>query len=246
MLEQWLQQEKAIIKSRFGNVRIFCVFLACLTVPAILIQLVLLLDGGGIGQVFAIIFFIFVIFFALTMSSYKKRFVKPLLTSIQQELLTEEARREFVQQMQEQAVCISYQPLPQIKSCDIMVANDYCYMRQPGKSRIIRNKEIRRAVLTQENYNTGNRGHVRQCYALALYAADNEKPVWKGYFMNKEEVSQAFLRFKAVLPPDADIQDYAANPEKGSRKPLWKTLLEWALCILFLAAMIYFAKYFGN
>lgn len=246
MLEQWLQQEKAFIKSRFINIRIFCVFTACLTVPVILIQLVLLLDGGGIGQIFAIIFLLFVFFFALSMGSYKKRFIKPLLTSIQQELLTEEARQEFVQQMQEHAVCISYQPLPQIKSCDIMVADDYCYMRQPGKSRIIRNKEICRAVLTHENYNTGYRGHVRQCYALALYAADNEKPIWKGYFMDKEEVSQAFLRFKAVLPPDADIQDYVANPEKASRKPLWKTLLQWTLCILFLAAMIFIAKYLEN
>lgn len=246
MLEQWLQQEKAFIKSRFINVRIFCVFTACLTVPVILIQLVLLLDGGGIGQIFAIIFLLFVFFFALSMGSYKKRFIKPLLTSIQQELLTEEARQEFAQQMQEQAVCISYQPLPQTKSCDLMVADNYCYMRQPGKSRIIRNKEIRRAVLTQEDYNTGNRGHIRQCYALALYVADNEKPVWKGYFMDKEEVSQAFLRFKAILPPDADIQNYVANLEKVPRKAWWKTLLEWTLCILFLAAMIFIAKYLGN
>ncbi len=247
MFEQWLQQEKSAIKSRFINVRIFCVGLALLLmVPAILIQLVLLLDGGGIVSVFAIIFFIFVIVFALTMSSYKKLFIKPLLNSIRQEQLTEEDQQEFAQQMQKQAVCISYQPLPQIKSCDIMVASDYCYMRQPRKSRIIRNREIRKAVFIQEEYSTGYRGHMRPCFALALYTADNEKPVWKGYFMNKEEASQAFLRFKAVLPPDTDFQDYVANPEKVPRKPLWKTLLDWAICLLFLAAMIFLAKYLGN
>ncbi len=64
--------------------------------------------------------------------------------------------------------------------------------------------------------------------------------------MNKEEASQAFLRFKAVLPPDTDFQDYVANPEKVPRKPLWKTLLDWAICLLFLAAMIFLAKYLGN
>lgn len=243
MFESWLEQEKATIKSLFGNVRIFCVILAILMLPFALMQLVVLLDGGGTVSLCALIFCIFVIIFALSMSSYKKRFVKPLLASIQQELPTEEARREFAQQMQEQTASISYRPLPQTKSCDIIVAQDYCYMRQPRKSRILQNSRFRKVILSQEKYNVGYRGHIRWCYALALHTSDNEKPVWKGYFMSKEEVDQALLHIKAILPPEAVIQDQVANPEKAPQKPWWKTLLEWTIYILFFAGMLFLVKY---
>lgn len=243
MFESWLEQEKATIKSRFGNARIFCILLAILMIPFALMQLVMLLDGGGIGSLCALVFSIFVIVFALSMGNYKNRLMKPLLASIQQELPSEEERQKFAGQMLGQAFSISYQPLPQTKSCDILAAPDYCYMRQPRKARILHNNQIRKALLTQEDYNTGYRGHVRFCYALALYTADNESPVWKGYFMSKEEADQAFLRFKAILPPETIIQDQAANPEKGPHKPWWKTLLEWTLYILFLAAMIFLVRY---
>ncbi len=246
MFELWLEQEKATIKSRFKNVRIFCIFIAILLIPYVLMQLIMLLDGGGVGSFCVLMFLIFVMIFTLSMSSYKKRFIKPLLASIQQELPTEETRQKFAQQMQEQAVCISYQPLPQTKSCDIMVAEDYCYMRQPRKSRIIQNSQIQRAVLTQENYYVGNRGHMRWCYALTLYTSDNESPIWKGYFMNKEEVSQAFVQFQTILPPEAAVQDLVSNPEQGQKKAWWKTFLEWMIYFIFLAAIIFLVKYFGG
>ena len=93
----------------------------------------------------------------------------------------------------------------------------------------------------------GYRGHIRWCYALALHTSDNEKPVWKGYFMSKEEVDQAFLRIKAILPPETVIQDQVANPEKGPQRPWWDILLEWILYILILAGVIFFlAKRFRS
>ena len=64
--------------------------------------------------------------------------------------------------------------------------------------------------------------------------------------MSKADVDQAFLRIKAILPPEAVIQDQIANPEKGLQKPWWKTLLEWTLYILFLEGMIFLAKYFRS
>lgn len=246
MFETWLEQEKTAIKSLFGNARIFCVILAILMVPFALMQLVMLLDGGSMVSLCGLLFSIFVMIFALSMGSYKKRFVKPLLASIQQELPTNENRQEFARQMLNQAVRISYQPLPQVKSCDIMAAQDYCYIRQPRKSRILHNSLIHEVILSHEDYNVGTRGHVRWCYALALHTSANEKPIWKGYFMSKEEADQAFTHFKAILPPETVFQDQAANPAKGPQKPWWKTLLEWILYILFLAAMIYLVKYFRS
>lgn len=243
MFESWLEQEKAVIKSRFRNVHILCVFIAVLMLPHVLLSLIMLLDGGGVGSLCVLIFSIFVMIFILFMGNYKKRFIKPLLASIQQELPNENDRQKFAQQMQEHAVCISYQPLPQTKFCDVMVAKDYCYMRQPRKSRIIQNSQLQRIDLTYENYYIGNRGHMRWCYALTLYTSDNENPVWKGYFMDKEDVSQAFIQFQAILPPGATVQDLVANPEKRQKKVWWKTLLEWVLYFIFLAAMIFLVKY---
>ncbi len=236
MFDSWLEQEKAVIRSRFGKVRILCVLIAVLMVPPILMQVIFLLDGDGVMTLIPIAFFVFVMCFALSMGNYKKRFIKPLLASVRQELTTREAQEEFARQMQEQAGCISYQPLPQVKACEIMVAKEYCYMRQPGKSRIIQNRQLRRAVLTKEQYTVG-RGHIRWCYALALYAAD-EKPVWKGYFMEQEKAAQAFQLFQKVLPPEALVQDEISDPQKGPREPLWKSVLKWVSYIIFLAVMI--------
>lgn len=245
MFESWLEQEKAAIKSRFGNMRIYYMLIAILAIPLALMELVLLLDGGGIMELCAFLLCAFVICFALSMSSYKSRFVKPLLASIRQELPTEEDRRTFAQQMQKQAVCISYRPHPSAKSCDIMLAEDYCYTRQPKKSRIFHNNQFRRATLTHEKYYTGYLGHMhmRWCYALALYASDPEKPVWKGYFTDQNDASRAFARLKTILPPEAVAQDFSANSEKDPKTPLWKTLLSWAVYILILAAMFFLLKH---
>ena len=218
--------------------RIWCVLLALLEVPLILMQLVMLLDSGNVGALCTLIFSILVMCIILNMGNYKKRFLKPLLASIPQELPTEESRQEFARQMQTQAVCISYQPRPQTKACEIMVATDYCYVRQPQKSRIFKNNQIRRAVLSKEDYTAGYRWHIRKCYAVALYCPDQEKPIWKGYFMNEAEAFQALMRFQSVLPPEAVTENLAANPPKTAR---WKTVLNVIIYFLFLAALIFLA-----
>ncbi len=236
MFHSWLEQEKATIKSLFGKVRILCIFLAVMMGFIALPNLIILLDGGGVMPLCAVAFMIFVIIFALFMGDYKRRFIKPLLASIEQELPSEEAREEFARQMQTNAVCISYQPVPQTKFCDIMVAQDYCYMRQPGKSRIFKNNAIRKAMLLQENYAAGStrHPHFRLTYALELYAADNEKkPVWKGYFKSDGELYQAFAHFKPLLPQDAVIQDNVAAGKTGSgrKAPLWSNILAFVLIL---------------
>lgn len=245
MFDSWLEQEKETIRSRFGKLRILGVLIAIFMVSSIFLPLLsLCLDSGGVISLIPIIFSIFVIGFALSITNYKKRFIKPLLASVRQELATREAQEEFARQMQE-AKSISYQPRPQIKACEIMVAKEYCYMRQPGKSRIIQNRQIRRAVLMKEEYMVG-RGHVRYCYALALYAAGDEKPVWKGCFMDLEKAAQAFRIFQEVLPPEALAQDEVSNPQKAPQKPLWKNILWWILYLVFMAVLIYLVRLLQN
>lgn len=238
MFDSWLEQEKANIRSQFGKVRVLSIFFALLMVPIVLLNLILLLDGGGVIDFVVVIFSVCVFIFTLSMVNYNKRFLKPLLASIEKELPSEEARQEFARQMTTYAFCISYQPLPRIKSCDIMVSESYCYMRQPKKSRIIRNSEIRRAVLTQENDSTGTIYHLhsRRTYALALYTADNEqKPAWKGYFTGDGELYRAFAGFEPILPQEAVIQDNVAagKIEDGRKASLWMNLLA-VLFVLFI------------
>lgn len=242
MFDSWLEQEKADIRSRFGNARVLCLFLALLMVPLVLLNLILLLDGGGAMAFVAGFFGIFVLIIILSMGNYKKRFLKPLLASIEKELPSEEDRQKFAREMTTYATCISYQPLPQTKSCDIMVAESYCYMRQPRKSRIIRNSEIRRVVLTQENYSTGTIYHLhsRRTYALALYTADNEqKPAWKGYFTSDGELYRAFACFKSIVPQETVIEDNVAAGKigDGRKAPLWTDLL----AILIILAIVILA-----
>ncbi|MEZ3426696.1 MAG: hypothetical protein K1W13_04760 [Lachnospiraceae bacterium] len=212
MFETWLRQEKETIKERFGKSRILCIFLALLMVPLALLNLIMLLDGGGAMQLGAFFFMIVVMLLILFLGNYKRRLVKPLMASVKKELSSEEERQEFARQMSA-AVCITYQPLPQIKECEIMASPLYCYMRQPGKSRIFRTGSIRRAVLTKE---PADMRTFRRFYTLSLYTADKEKtPVWRGWFESAEELYQAYAHFKLFLPPQTLIEDNAAD--KGGK-----------------------------
>ena len=245
MFDTWLKQEQAAIQSRFEKVRVLCILVTVFLVMSILTQVIFFLDGGGVKDLIPIIFYVIGIVFALSVSNYKKRFIKPFLASVRQELTTEEMQEAFVWQMKEEAKCIIYQPLPGIKECELMAAADYCYMRQPRKCRIIQNCQLRRLVLSKEEYMVG-RGHMRWCHGLALYASDTDNPVWKGYFMRQEEAEQAFRFLQNILPPEAVVQDELSNPPKGSEKPLWKELLDLWPAVVLIALMYGLYRWLGG
>ena len=245
MFDTWLKQEQAAIRSRFEAVRILCILVTVFMVISSLTQVISFLDGGGVLDLVLIVIYVIGIVFALSVSNYKKRFIEPFLASVRQELTTEEMQETFARQMMEEAKCIVYQPLPGIKECELMAAADYCYMRQPRKCRIIQNRRMRRLVLSKEEYMVG-RGHMRWCYGLALYASDNENPVWKGYFMRQEEAEQAFRFLQNILPPEAVVQDELSNPPKGSEKPLWKELLDLWPAVVLIALMYGLYRWLGG
>ncbi len=210
MFEAWLKQEKETIRERFGKARILCIFLALLMVPMALLNLIMLLDGGGAPQLVAFLFMIVVMIVVLSLGNYKRRLIRPLMASVKKELSDQEEREVFAQQMSV-AICITYQPLPQVKECEIMVAPLYCYMRQPGKSCIFKTGSIGRAELKKESV---DRRTLRRFYTLSLYTADEEKkPVWRGWFASAEELYQAYAHLKPLLPPQTLIQDNAADKD---------------------------------
>ena len=244
MFDLWLEQEKAAIQLRFGKIRILCMAVVIFMITSVFTEVIFFLDGdGSVMTLISVIFFVFVIMIALSAGNYKKKFIKPLLDSVDRELTTKEAREEFARQMREEAECISYQPLPGLKDCELLAAKEYCYMRQSRKSRILQNRRLRRIVFSQEEYTVG-RGHMRWCHALALYASEDDHPVWKGYFMRQEEAARAFALLKALLPPEATVQDEISTPPEGSQKPLWKELLEMLPTFVALAVLVFLIKYF--
>lgn len=220
MYDSWLKQEKANLKARYGQTRVRCTFLALLMVPLILMNLIMLLDSVtfNIMPLIACVFGVVVIIIVLSLGNYRKRFLKPLLASVQKELPTDEARQEFARQALADVVRISYQPRPQTKSCDIVAGEDYCYALQPGKSRVFKNREIRRVVLAREQYSTGTlyHLHVRRTYALVLYADGRErKPVWKGFFTSEENLYQALALLRPRLPQEIVVEDNVAAEKQG-------------------------------
>lgn len=217
MFESWLEQEKASVKAGFRRVRIMNIVIILLLGPYMLFTIIATFGGSKMGVLAAVIVLLFFIFSMLFLSDYKKRFLKPLMALIQQELPTEAARQEFGGQMLTEVVQIFWQPQPRTKykSGSIFVAKSYCYVRLP-KVGIIKNCEIRRAELFQEDYAAGSIGRLRPslAYGLALYTVENEqKPVWKGYFTSEGELYQAFAHFRPLLPQETVIQDEVAAGE---------------------------------
>lgn len=248
MFEAWLEQEKTTIKERYGKSRVLCIIFVLLMIPFALLELILLLDGGGFMQLGALIFIFLVMILLLSLGNYKKRFIKPLLASVQQELPSETERQEFARQMQNgSAVHIVYTPYPQTKECDMFVAADYCYFRQPKRSRIIRNQEICRVALAQESYSPGTRGHIRWCYALTVFTSANEKePIWRAYFHAEDRLYAALSEIKKILPPETVIQNDIAYGEtkEGRQRKQRQFSLQIAATVLVVVILYFLTRYF--
>lgn len=243
LFDNWLEQEKAEIREKSRRFRIMSVLLVVLMIPLILSMLVLLLDGGGIMTAVVMIVQIGCLVAAVISLSYKRRLIRPLLVSVEKDLPTDTERQEFARQMQS-AMLIGYASVPQGQLCEMQAATDYCYFRQPFKSRIIRNRDIKKAVLEQDRYFVG-RGHVRYCYALKIFLAENEKtPVWRAYFPTEDELYAIFSRLRGVLPEETAICDNVAygKTEEGEKENRKKALIELIGVFVMLAILIALAK----
>ena len=241
MFEQWKEGELASIKSEFGKVRLFTGAIAAFMVLSALGSVVMLLDGGGAAQILALVFQLAIAAFAWTMGDYKKRFVKPLLVSVEEVLPTQGEREEFARQM-DKAVQILYQPNPQVKACPLWMGPDYAYFRCPRRSRIWKNRDLRRAKMAQETYTVG-RGHVRSCCSLSLFTSE-EKPIWKGYFRGEGEVYPAWELLRPNLPSNLELDDQIAygKTEEGRKASRKEALVQFLLAALLVGAMILLVK----
>lgn len=240
MFEQWKEKELADIKARFGKVRMLTLGLMALVGVNLLGSVVMLLDGGGAMEVMAILVQGGIMALIGKMGDYKSRFIKPLLASVEEDLPTQGEREEFARHM-ETAVELAYSPAPQVKPCTLWLGEGYLYFRQPGKSRILKNRAIRRATLEKDTYTMG-RSRVRTCYDLALYG-EEEKPVWKASYRSEEEAYQMLERLKLKLPANLAVEDgiaYSKTPEgrKAEGKELAKAMALAAVLVAFLMVVL--------
>lgn len=244
MFERWKERELADIKATFGKARTLTLALAGVVGVNMLGSVVMLLDGGGAAEALVILFQAAIIAMIWKMGDYKSRFVKPLMASIEETLPSQGEREVFAEQMASAQVR-TYSPAPQIKPCRLLVGEDYLYLRQPGKSRVVKNRDVRRATLVKNTYTVG-RYHPRTCYDLALYTTE-EKPVWQASFPSEREAYEMLDGLKFKLPANLAVEDgiaYSKTPEgrKAEGKEVAKAMALAGVLVAVLLVVLKFLR----
>lgn len=197
LFEQWFRSEDELLKNKQRSSVIVVRILSVLLFISLIRMLILLMDGGGIFEAAVCLFLLLIIYFSWWLTDYRKQFIRPLLNSVSKQLLTSADKEAFARQFLESGADeIIYTAQPQAFKSAAFVAEDYSYIRQFRKSRIIKNKEISRAILKKESYTVGLHSHYRSCFAIELYANSNPVPIWRGYFHSQEEVYDALGIYK--------------------------------------------------
>ena len=213
MFEQWKEKEIAAVKEQYRMVRLFTYAIMAFMGLSALGSVVMLLDGGGAMELVVLAFQLAILATAWVMGDYKRRFIRPLLRSVEEVLPTQGEREEFARQMGRAPVLDSPPTSPQVKSCPLWLGEDYAYYRRPGKSRVWKNRDIRRAKLAKESYIAG-RNRTRACYGLYLFT-EEEKPVWSGCFLTEEEAYRALELLRSRLPSHLELDDQVVYGKTG-------------------------------
>lgn len=241
MFEQWKEKEIAAIKGQYGKIRLFTYAIVAFMGLSALGSVVMLLDGGGAVQVVAVLFQIAILAAAWAMGDYKRQYIGPLLSAVEEALPTQGEREEFARQMEE-AVEILCPPGPQVKPCPLWVGTDYAYYRRARKSRIWKNRSIQRAKIARESYTVG-RGHVRSYYGLYLFTLE-EKPIWNSCFHTEEEAYRVLKALRSHLPANLELDDQIAygKTEEGRKANRRSELIQILLAALLVAGLTLLAK----
>ena len=244
MFETWMRQEEAAIRAKYGKARLLTLLVTLLLVLQMLSSLVLLLDGGGLLEAGTLVFLIGVAWLVLSLGDYRKRFLKPLRASLQQELSTEAEREAFAQQMQSPQV-IEFRTFPQGKTYLLKAGPDYCYTGQPRTCGIFRTCRVRRVLLEKEWYSSGTWGHVRTCWSLTLLEKAEKKPLWKGCFLQEAALYQARDRLCPLLGDRVEMVDQveAGKTEKGRQAARRSGMAALAFAAALLAALYLLTRF---
>ncbi|MCI9263413.1 MAG: hypothetical protein HFF06_02455 [Oscillospiraceae bacterium] len=241
MFERWKEEELTAIRRQYGKIRLLTWAFLAIMLVYLLNSVVMLLDGGGAIGAVSILIQLGLMAVIWRLGDYKGRFFKPLLSSVEETLTTQGEREEFAQQMG-QAEEILCTVTPQGRPCRVLVGKEYLYIRQPGKSRILKNRDIRRVKLTRESYTVG-RGHIRTCCCLYLYTAA-EKYVWTASLPTEGECYRVWDLLRPNLPTNIEVDDRIAygKTEEGRKADRRSELVQIILAALLVGVLILVVK----
>lgn len=241
MFEQWKEKELSAIKAEYGKARIITIAVVIWMGLSALSQLWMLLDGGGVLQLVAMAIEVAVMILAWKLGDYKGRFVKPMLSSVEETLPAQTEREAFAQEMAD-ALELQCPAAAQGKRYSLFMGREYFYFRRPGKSRVVKSRTIRRMRLDKETYTVG-RGHVRTCYCVYLYQ-EGDKPVWRGVFLREEDAYEIAEQIGTRIPSAVEKEDGIAygKTEEGRRAERNANLRDLVLIALVIGALIFIMK----
>ena len=241
MFEQWKEKELADIKGQYGKVRLFTYAIVAFMGLSALGSVVMLLDGGGAMELVALAFQLAILAAAWVMGDYKRRFIKPMLSSVEETLPTQGEREAFAREMEE-AEELQCPVTAQSRSYPLFLGREYLYFRRPGKSRVVKSRSLRRIKLTDETYTVG-RGHVRSCCGVYLYQ-EEDRPVWGGVFRTEEEAYRVQKSIQSRLSASLELEDQIAygKTEEGRKEARSAGLRDFLLSALLVAAMYLFYR----
>lgn len=208
LFERWFRSEEDFLKNQQRSSVIAVRFLSIFLFLSLIGMLILLMDGGGISEAAGCLFLLFVIYLSWWRTDYRKQFIRPLLNSVSKQLLTPADKEAFARQLLESGSdVILYTAQPQAFKSVAFITDDYSYIRQFRKCRIIKNEEISRAILKKGSYTVGLHPHFRNCFAIELYGNNNPVPIWCGYFHRQEELYYAL----GILKKRSRLSDENVN-----------------------------------
>ncbi len=241
MFEQWKEKELAAVRKEYGTARIIAIVAMVWLGFSALTQLWMLLEVGGLMTVAVMAVELGIGAAVWKLGDYKGRFVKPMLSSVEETLPTQAEREAFAREM-EDALELRCPAAPQGKGYSLFLGREYLYFRRPGKSRILKSRSIQRMKLAQETYTVG-RGHVRTCYGVYLYQ-EGDKPVWSGKFPQEADAYKVSEQIEAHIPSAVEKEDGIAygKTEEGKREARNASLRDFLLAALVVGVLILIFK----
>lgn len=200
LFERWLRNEEEQCRNKLAASRRMLVFLSIPFAALLVIDTVVILDtvsGMTPFSAVGILFGFFAIGFVLWFTNYRKQYMRSLFRTVSEQLASAAEKEAFAGRLLSgRAGTFSYQSGPQGGKSKAWVTEEYAYFRQFRKCRIIRNRDMGKAVLKKEWFTLGLRPHFRRCYVLEL-SVNGTARLWRGYFGTQEELFYALKVLKS-------------------------------------------------
>lgn len=222
LFETWYVKETNSIKERYGKAKVIAgIFIVMISIM-VLFCLVMILDGVDGILCFNVILGAGGIVILYRMADYKRNYIQPLDNWIRKELPFASDKEAFARQIcRKERKELEFMSASMWSLGNVWVMPDYCYIRQFGKSRIIKNVDLSRAVLKRVIYSVGLKSHFRRSFVMDIYTkSSGQKPAWSAFFADSGKLYKAVSLMRTAGLPESGIEDMIAyaGTEEGRKK----------------------------